>query len=204
MKLNLGCGPDRLEGFDNLDRRTGWRFESGLPYTDESVHGITISHALMYVAASDWPSVLADLFRVLMPGGVVRITEDDTESETSARKNDPWPGMVTSTGPHMMARHLRDAGFLVREVGRDETHFSDRSLIQAWRHADPPYFFFIEGIKPEVRSPAHERAGRRAGTQIHNTWLWARRTRIAVWRTALVAADTLIRGNRPNIRRTKA
>ena len=205
MKLNLGCGPDRLEGFDNLDKRMGWTFESGLPYADESVEGITISHALVYVAERHLSSVLADLFRVLVPGGVVRITEDDTERETSARKNTLWPGTVTPTGPHMMAKHLHEAGFLVREVGRNETHFSDRSLIQSWRHADPPYYFFIEGIKPELPSPALERTGMGAGTQMRNAWFWLRRTKIAARRLALVGAEALLRkGSRSNIRRSKA
>ena len=57
MRLNLGCGEEHLiDGFVNLDARTGWHFEDGLPYPDGSVEAITISHALMYVPLSAWPN----------------------------------------------------------------------------------------------------------------------------------------------------
>lgn len=157
MKLNLGCGSDWLKGFENLDRRVGWTFESGLPFNDESVQGVTISHALMYVLEPNWPRAMAECFRVLAPGGVIRITEDDMESDTSKRKHNPWPGMVTRTGPSMLRKHLEDAGFTAHDVTRDETHFRDRSLIQAWRSENPPYYFFMEGVKPQAASESAER-----------------------------------------------
>src|SRR5579862_4631632 len=100
---------------------------------------------------------MAECFRVLTPGGVIRITEDDMESDTSKRKHNPWPGMVTKTGPGMLRKHLEDARFIAYDVARDETHFSDRSLIQAWRNENPPYYFFMEGVKPPVSSESGAR-----------------------------------------------
>lgn len=148
--LHLGCDGDLRPGFDNLDKAggklPGWTFESGLPYGPLSVDGITVSHALMYVAERDWPFVVGEFYRVLKPGGVVRITEDDTESPASGRYRQLYPGAAIATGPQMAARHLAAAGFAVRHCRADQTHFVDGSLLIA--HRDPSFVFYIEGIKP--------------------------------------------------------
>lgn len=149
--LHLGCADDVREGFDNLDRSIdGWTFESGLPqYASASVAGITISHALMYVPLYRWAEVCAEFYRVLMPGGVVRITEDDTERPSSPRYWKPYPGAACETGPVMARSILGAVGFYVRDCEADEA--SDPRLIIAHRaHKVPNYVFYIEGIKGEV------------------------------------------------------
>lgn len=146
--LNLGCGARRLDGFENLDASAGWRFEDGLPNIPEgTVQGITVSHSLMYVAAKDWPRVLRELVRVLAPGGVLRVTEDDTENAESERFGG-WHDAVTLTGPKMMAAALRKASLRVIKQDATTTAFRDGSLLQAW-HGDAPKVFFVEGMKPK-------------------------------------------------------
>lgn len=159
LRLNLGCGkPGHLDwhplaGFVNLDRGLGWRFEDGLgDFADGSVAGITISHALMYVAQRDCATVCREFARVLAPGGVVRITEDDCEHPESVRYRSIWKGSepgVIATGPAMARRHLEAAGFAVHDVAADETRFSDASLIQA-QHRPAPHSFWIEGVRPSA------------------------------------------------------
>lgn len=144
-KLNLGCGPHHLEGFDNLDAGTGWRFEDGLKYADGSVEAITVSHSLMYVAAKDWPFVFGSFARVLEPGGIVRVTEDDTEHPESERLGG-WHDAVTLTSPKLVAAQLRKVKLVVVKADADTTAFKDRSLLQAW-HGREPKVFFIEGRK---------------------------------------------------------
>lgn len=148
MRLNLGSGPAPLDGFVNLDL-PDWRFEDGLlGYASGSVDAITISHVLMYVAAADWKFVFAEIARVLAPGGIVRITEDDTENPGSERYGDGiWPDAVTATGPKLVRRHLRAAGLVANSRELDETGYKDFSLCQVL-HGDPPKVFFIEGRKP--------------------------------------------------------
>ncbi len=147
MKLNLGCGLNPLSGFDNLDARDGWRFEDGLgQYADGTVDGVTESHALMYLPVDKWPAVFAEVFRVLRPGGVFRVTEDNTEDPASERYGG-WHEAVTLAGPTMMREHLKAAGFRVRKQTADTTGFTDGSLCQAW-HGGEPKVFFIEGRKP--------------------------------------------------------
>lgn len=144
MKLNLGCGPHLLDGFENLD--LPWRFEDGLPYPDDSVEAITVSHALMYVPLQEWPFVFTEFARVLEPGGVVRVTEDDTENPESERHGG-WHDAVTLTGPKLVRKHLRGAGLTVTKHAADTSVFRDLSLCQAW-HGQPPKVFFLEGRKP--------------------------------------------------------
>lgn len=156
LRLNLGCGtPGALSwhpmpGLVNLDRSMGWCFEDGLPqFADASVAGITVSHALMYVEAEDWPRVFREFARVLAPGGVLRITEDETHDPASSRVGG-WRGSepaVTLTTPAFVKDHLQRAGLVAHDVDAATTHYADRSLCQA-QHGAPPDVFFVEGVKP--------------------------------------------------------
>jgi glycosyltransferase involved in cell wall biosynthesis/LmbE family N-acetylglucosaminyl deacetylase len=155
LRLNLGCGnpADRswhpLDGFVNLDKALGWKFEHGLgEFANGTVAGITISHALMYLAAPAWPTFVDELARVLEPGGVVRITEDATDDRRS-RSFGGWKGSqpaITLTTPAFVREHLAAAAFDVADVTPEETRFRDGSLRQRF-HGDPPDVFFVEGVK---------------------------------------------------------
>lgn len=156
LRLNLGCGTPEaaswhpMPGMVNLDKSLGWKFEDGLrDFGDATVAGITISHSLMYVRAPDWPAMCREFHRVLKPGGVVRITEDDATNPASSRFGG-WKGSesaVTLTDAAMVRKHLEAAGFAVHDVTATETHFADGSLMQA-QHGTPPDVFFLEGVRP--------------------------------------------------------
>lgn len=149
LKLNLGSKYRRLKGFDNLDKLFGWLFQDGLPqYADGIVDGITISHALMFINEEELKFFAHEMYRVLKRGGVVRITEDDTENPKSRYYG---TGNIESkpnclTGAKMMRRVLEAEGFTVYDVDRETTHFEDKSLMQAYRGGEP-HRFFIEGVK---------------------------------------------------------
>jgi len=156
--LNLGCGTrgtrswHPMPGCVNLDKSMGWRFEDGLgQYWDASIDGITISHALMYVAAEAWPALFKEFARVLRPGGVLRITEDDTENPESSRHGG-WRGSqpaVAQTSARLVLEAMAAAGLHASEVTRDTSARADKVLSQA-QHGDPPDVFFAEGVKPAV------------------------------------------------------
>ena len=149
VRLNLASGPNPIPGFSNLDANTGWRFQDGLhDYFDGTVEGITLSHGLLYLPIAEWPPFFAELARVLEPGGIVRITEDDTANPDSERFGG-WHDAVTLTSPKLVAQHLRKAKLKPIEQLARTTAFKDESLCQAW-HGAPPKVFFCEGIKPNA------------------------------------------------------
>lgn len=154
IKLNLGSKLRTLDGFVNLDKMFGWYFQDGLgAYADGTVDGITISHALMFLTVDELQVFMKEAWRVLSPGGVIRITEDDTENPASDMFE---TGCIPSgprcmTGPAMMREVLEEAGFVVYDVDRETTHFYDNSLMQAYRGGAPKRFF-IEGVKGPAMS----------------------------------------------------
>lgn len=145
MKLNLGCGIMTLDGFENLDKTNGWYFENGLPYGNESVEGVTISHMMMYVPEDKITWFLSEIYRVLVPGGIVRITEDATDDPRSIRYGGYYDA-VSLTSATGMAKHLKESGFDPHIVTANLTYYKDKSLIQDI-HGGEPKVFFIEGIK---------------------------------------------------------
>ncbi len=145
-KLNLGAGAHPLPDFDNLDPTyDGWTFESGLPYPDGSIEGISVSHSLMHVPIEEWPRVFDEFARVLEPGGIVRITEDETANPASERYGG-FQSPATLTSAKMIAYYLLAAGLEPRILNADQTLFKDTSLIQQW-HGKPPKVCHVEGIK---------------------------------------------------------
>ncbi len=157
-RLNLGCGTPGtrswhpIDGMENLDKSLGWTFEDGLgDFIESSVAGITISHSLMYVPIDKWPFVFSEFARVLAPGGIVRITEDDAINPAS-RSVGGWKGSepaVTLTSAQLVLEHLARAGLHGYEVTSETTRFSDRSLCQA-QHGETPHVFFVEGVRPSA------------------------------------------------------
>ncbi len=145
--LNLGCGDKVLDGFTNLDKRNGWRFEDGLgTIPDCSVAGITVSHSLMYLPLERWPALFAECARVLRGGGVLRVTEDSTGDVRSERFGGHVDA-VTLTTPALVLENMEAAGLSSERVSATETSFPDGRLLQDW-HGGEPKVFFVEGVMP--------------------------------------------------------
>jgi predicted SAM-dependent methyltransferase len=83
LKLHIGCGPGHLEGWVNIDvypAPLAMNVLWGLPFAPGSARFIFVSHMLehLYFPAEVKP-FLAELRRVLAPGGTVRIVVPDIE-----------------------------------------------------------------------------------------------------------------------------
>lgn len=76
MKLNLGAGGIPLEGYDNLDRKTGQEIYP-LVCADGVVDEIRASHVLEHFPHAQVMAVLKDWVRALKPGGVLKIAVPD-------------------------------------------------------------------------------------------------------------------------------
>jgi predicted SAM-dependent methyltransferase len=76
VKLNIGAGPVHLDGYINLDRKTGQE-AFPLQYADGSVDEIRASHVLEHFSHREIDAVLAHWVAKLRPGGVLKIAVPD-------------------------------------------------------------------------------------------------------------------------------
>jgi predicted SAM-dependent methyltransferase len=89
-RLNWGCGPRGAAGWLNSDRQKGPGVDyvcdvrGGLPIPSESLDYAVSVHAMQEVALEEQVPVLAELHRVLRPGGVLRLCLPDAEKAIRA------------------------------------------------------------------------------------------------------------------------
>lgn len=76
VRLNIGGGDTDLPGFITVDRKNGSEaFPLGLP--DECADEVYASHVLEHFAREEVPRVIAEWWRVVKPGGRLRISTPD-------------------------------------------------------------------------------------------------------------------------------
>ena len=157
-RLNLGCGPQPAAGWINADRE---RFDGvdlcgdireGLALPDGAVRYAVAMHFLQDLPWGDIPGALAEIRRVLVPGGVLRLGLPDLDRAVDAyRRGDAgyflvpdadarsigaklvtqlvWYGTVRTPFTFDFAEEvLSNAGFTdVRrcEFGRSASEFAD-------------------------------------------------------------------------------
>jgi len=145
MKLNLGSSINQIKGFKNLDAIDGWYVQHGLDYPDNSIEAITISHLVMYIKELDIEPFFKEMYRVLEPKGIVRITEDNS-TFIGSKIFGGWKDAVMLTSADFLREYLEKVGFKSFEVKEDETHYKDKSLCQRL-HGGWPRVYHIEGLK---------------------------------------------------------
>lgn len=82
MKLHLGCGSRYIPGFVHVDFLPAPHVDivgpvEQLPMDDQSVALIYASHVLEHFGRYEYQAVLEEWFRVLKPGGILRISVPD-------------------------------------------------------------------------------------------------------------------------------
>jgi predicted SAM-dependent methyltransferase len=98
IKLHFGCGPRILPGWVNID---GWSFSGidlatdlrrPLPLSNASCRLIFTEHVFEHIDAEFRLPVLREFFRVLQPGGTLRIVVPDCEKFADAyvRRDAAW------------------------------------------------------------------------------------------------------------------
>ena len=75
LKLNLGCGTNLLPGWDNHDQDVDLR--QPLPWPDAAADYILLEHVLEHFNSAAGYSILEECWRVLKPGGVLRVCVPD-------------------------------------------------------------------------------------------------------------------------------
>jgi predicted SAM-dependent methyltransferase len=84
LKLHLGCGTVRLDGWVNIDRQAPGAdlrldITSGLPFRAGAARLIYHEHVMEHITAEEGVFCLGDWFRALEPGGVLRVATPDLE-----------------------------------------------------------------------------------------------------------------------------
>ncbi|MBC8107857.1 MAG: methyltransferase domain-containing protein [Anaerolineae bacterium] len=75
LKLNLGCGTNVLSGWDNHDADVDLRHP--LPWSDAVANFVLLEHTLEHFNSAVGYAILEECFRVLAPGGVLRVCVPD-------------------------------------------------------------------------------------------------------------------------------
>jgi len=95
LKLHVGCGNVRFEGWVNIDI-TGKHLDvkcdvrKGLPCADNSAALIYNEHFLEHLTCEEGLDVLREFHRVLKPGGIVRIATPDLDYVVDKYVSDDW------------------------------------------------------------------------------------------------------------------
>lgn len=82
LKLHLGCGEKYIPGFLHVDMMNYEHIHFNgsvccLPYEDNSTSLVYASHVLEHFSRNSIPDVLLEWYRVLAPGGVLRLSVPD-------------------------------------------------------------------------------------------------------------------------------
>ncbi len=86
----MGCGPDLRAGWVNADRTAAPGVDvcgdlcAGLPLASETFDVVVAMHVLQDIAWPDLPAALAELRRLLRPGGVLRLGLPDLDRAIDA------------------------------------------------------------------------------------------------------------------------
>jgi len=85
MKLNVGCGSAKIDGYINIDASVNLNADAvfdirrGMPYPDNSVEEILFFHAIEHIEEKYHQFILEEFWRVLIPGGNVLISYPEFE-----------------------------------------------------------------------------------------------------------------------------
>lgn len=83
MKLNIGCGYKKKDGYVNVDSDPGCKPDLVLdleskswPFEDNSISEVVASHVLEHLGATyrDWVNIWKELWRVCQNGAVIHVT----------------------------------------------------------------------------------------------------------------------------------
>jgi len=183
LLVNVACGPHVLEGFINLDLHPAaaaviaWDCRTRLPLGDASAAGIRAEHFIEHLEArEELPSFLADCFRALQPGGVLRAIVPDagrflhaycdpaTDAFHALAVPDPFPDDLPTRMDvinhvfhqwhehrwaydfETIAHRLRRAGFSA--VAQTRFRCSTLPALAADRDVHAPYSLYVDAVKP--------------------------------------------------------
>jgi predicted SAM-dependent methyltransferase len=120
MKIHLGCGSNYIAGWVNIDLDSSSAdvkadLRSPLHYADSSVDLIFNEHFLEHITREEGEQFLKECYRVLKPGGVLRVSTPDLRwaiAQYIGGKLDEWKdvGWLPETSCRLMNEGMRSWG----------------------------------------------------------------------------------------------
>ncbi len=172
LKLNLGCGKTFKAGYINVDAfdesvadRVMMAFD--LEFEDNTFTHVDCTQVLEHLGAAKSIYALAEVFRVLKPGGMLLIETPDlvssfktflkgSEDQRSQVMN--WiygldmPGMSHKYGfpEELLQRMLQEAGFTSIEISRIHTRSTQPSLRAISKKVDSEIHQLLSHLRKEI------------------------------------------------------
>jgi len=167
MKLHLGCGPRHIPSFVHIDAQCAPHVDivgpvERLPMEDASVSLIYASHVLEHFGRYEYKDVLREWFRVLRPGGILRLSVPDFSACAAIYYKDGLAdGLSGLVGlivggqrnehdfhkmifdEEFLSRDLIDLGF--REVRRWDWRLTEHTEIDDYSQAYIPHLHKVDG-----------------------------------------------------------
>lgn len=110
MKLNLGCGSNRMDGWENHDADVD--ITKPLPWPDNSVEFILAEHVVEHVSGPDALRFFDECYRVLQKGGVLRICVPILQNVSLEKRRD----LILGHG-HLMVFSHTSLAFMLTAAG---------------------------------------------------------------------------------------
>lgn len=164
LRLNLGSHRDRINGWVSVDLAgvgadVSWDITRELPFPDGSAEAVMHEHVIEHLPFEQGLALARECFRVLQPGGVLRISCPDagpvlhryTEGVTEGKPTAML--VVTAMFYDHGHRAMYDAATLSYQL--EQAGFSEVTQVESGVSRIEPcppdnrwYSLFVEGVKP--------------------------------------------------------
>ena len=194
MLLNLGCGMHYHPAWVNLDIQPAEKAviqhnlaEEPLPFEDKSCAAVYHSHVLEHIPPASVPAFIAECFRVLAPGGVLRIAVPDLEQiarlylrhldaaatgDAQAAARHHWmtiemvDQLTRETSGGQMLQYWKQNPMPAEDFVFERLGWEARRFVDQWR-SDPA------SVNVSTATTAEEIGRFRLGGEVHK-WMWDR------------------------------
>jgi predicted SAM-dependent methyltransferase len=130
IMLNIGCGDQLHPGFINIDYYwlpgldLCWDIANPLPFQDASIAGVFTEHCLEHLTLKAAENFVSDVFRILRPGGILRVVVPDAELFLRAYVNSAEGSFSSFPNPYDQCLMMEGSTpmAVVNSIFRDHGH----------------------------------------------------------------------------------